>query len=75
MGRYAGDGSACEDIKCDTADEGCPCDWNGDGRVDLRDIRAFMQSFEDGDADFDGDEDTDQDDVIGFLMCVRDGCN
>jgi hypothetical protein len=70
-GVYAGDGIDCDKADCDSSVD-CACDWNGDGVLNLDDLRAFMEDFANGDADFDGDGDTDSDDVMAFLGCIRD---
>ena len=74
-GRYAGDGSTCAQAACGAVGEDCACDINNDGILDIADVRAFMEDFEAGNADFDGDGDTDTDDAIAFMQCIRDVCN
>ena len=74
-GRYAGNNTVCDDVKCDDASEECPCDLNGDGVLDMADFREFIARFDAGNADLDGDGDSDADDLMVFINCFREGCN
>jgi hypothetical protein len=52
----------------------CPADWNGDGRLGVPDVLAFLASFSAGDADADGDGSTSVRDVLAFLTDYAGGC-
>jgi hypothetical protein len=48
-----------------------PCDWNRDGRVDSRDVVAFVHDYKRCDADFNGDGWTNFRDFCEFVHCYR----
>lgn len=54
----------------------CPADFNADGRIDTRDVIAFLNAWSDGDprADTNGDGTVDTRDVADFLNRWTRGC-
>ncbi len=54
----------------------CPADLNGDGVLDLQDINAFVQAFQNGDllADLTGDGVLDLQDINAFVQAFTAGC-
>jgi hypothetical protein len=76
-GEFQGAGTRCAGVKCDD-DAGCPCDWNGDKRLNQADVFDFIEALLAGKADYNGDGVTNVRDLIEFIQCVLNpprGCN
>lgn len=64
---YRGQNTSCS---ADICNRPCPCDWNGNGILDVRDLLIFTQDYLGGAADFNGDGTTSEADMREFAGCM-----
>lgn len=70
-GTFRGPATVCSTHLC--ASRLCPCDWNGDGSLDIQDLFDWYHDVQANPSagDLDGDGDFDDDDANEFLTCFR----
>lgn len=69
LGQFRGPASLCSSTICAAS---CPCDWNGDGALDLNDLVNWSDQAQSGDGragDFNGDGVFNEDDARAFVGC------